>query len=122
MESGCPETLCPSLRPEMCCPINVARGLFSCSADKVVDTVVESGGGGSEAWIPAVIAQSLPTRLHSERQEQQASELPLHGEMISSVVMLLRAPPPPSFFIYQDALYNTAGSLTHCQSNYSDHL
>lgn len=89
------------------------KGCFHAAA-KVVDSVVE----GERVCIPAVIAQSLSTCLHSERHEQQASELPLHGEMISSLVMLLRAPPP----FYQDALYNIAGSLTHCQSNYSDHL
>lgn len=90
------------------------KGCFHAAA-KVVDSVVE----GERVCIPAVIAQSLSTCLRSERQEQQASELPLHGEMISSLVMLLRTPP---FFFYQDALYNIAGSLTHCQSNYSDHL
>lgn len=89
------------------------KGCFHAAA-KVVDSVVE----GERVCIPAVIAQSLSTCLRSERQEQQASELPLHGEMISSLVMLLRTPP----FFYQDALYNIAGSLTHCQSNYSDHL
>lgn len=91
------------------------KGCFHAAA-KVVDSVVE----GERVCIPAVIAQFLSTCLHSERQEQQASELPLHGEMISSLVMLLRA--PPFFFFNQDALYNIAGSLTHCQSNYFDHL
>lgn len=68
------------------------KGCFHAAA-KVVDSVVE----GERVCIPAVIAQSLSTCLRSERQEQQASELPLHGEMISSLVMLLRT--PPFFFI-----------------------
>lgn len=70
-------------------PLMSPKGCFHAAA-KVVDSVVE----GERVCIPAVIAQSLSTCLRSERHEQQASELPLRGEMISSLVMLLRAPPP----------------------------
>lgn len=79
------------------------KGCFHAAA-KVVDSVVE----GERVCIPAVIAQFLSTCLRSERQEQQASELPLHGEMISSLVMLLRAPPP--FFLIR-MLFTTLPAL-----------
>lgn len=83
-------------------PLMSPKGCFHAAA-KVVDSVVE----GERVCIPAVIAQSLSTCLRSERQEQQASELPLHGEMISSLVMLLRTPP---FFLIR-MLFTTLPAL-----------
>lgn len=96
---------CPSLYPEMCCPINVARGLFSCcnrSCVADVLTIVKEG----EAHIVAVLA--LATCLHCERREQQAYELPLHDAIISSLMILLSV--SLFFFFLIRMLYNTACS------------
>lgn len=90
---------CPSLYPEMCCPINVAKGMFSCcNKSCIADTIVQKG----EACSAGVVAWSLSTCLHSERQEQQASELPLHDAMISSLMMPLRV-----------SLFSSGCSLQH---------
>lgn len=90
---------CPSLYPEMCCPINVARGLFSCcNKNCIADTIVKEG----KAFSAGVLAWSLSICLHWERQEQQASELPLYDAMISSLMMLLRA-----------SLFSSGCSLQH---------
>lgn len=93
---------CPSLYPEMCCPINVARGLFSCCNQSccVAASIVKEGkacSAGVLAWSPSIC-------LHRERQEQQACESPLYDTMISSLMMLLRA-----------CLFSSGCSLQHCR-------
>ena len=89
---------CPGLRPEMCCPINVARGLFSCcNKSCVADTVTDEGGGGR------LLAVSARFPLHlSPAWCEQAPELPLHFP-------LSRCSQERHSF-YQSALHNPACS------------
>lgn len=87
MESGGPETVAVST-PKMCVcvPLTSPEGCFH-AATKVVWLILIWMG-----FAPLVFsARSLSTCLHRERQEQQASELPLHDVMISSLMMLLSA-------------------------------
>lgn len=96
----------PSLHPEMCCPINVARGLFSCcNRSCAADTIAE----GEAAWIPGVTDQSRSTCLRWERREQNASELPQHEAVISPLTGLLRG--PLFFFFFIRMLFTTLPAL-----------
>lgn len=114
MESGGPETLYPSLYPEKCCPINVAQGLFSCCSQ----SCWYCGGGG--AGLHSCCYSSVSLHL-SPQWETGAAGIWITTTWWDDFLSrdALKSPP---FFFYQDALCNIAGSLTHCQSNYSDHL